>query len=160
MANDDLKQIEKLFNREYNKNSLDAVEIRDKLINLSVCLYKKYQKFGKPEHGTNRLTFFSDKNVIKIPINEVGFLANEYEHNMYMENPDSYPLAKNKLIFIRDIPVILMEKVKLIIPSKKEYKSDPWIFSIDCEQVGINRKNKIVAYDYPDLNYSYSRARA
>ena len=103
------------------------------------------QKYGEPVAcGGTRLVFSSGRFVFKLPINDFGFSANNWEATRYKERHNHFPLAKCRIIVVKNIPIIVMEFVKPV----DEMDKPEWADFVDCQQVGRNRAGDIVAYDY------------
>ncbi len=101
--------------------------------------------------GAFRTVFQDTKsgNVIKVPMDETGIGCNIIESELYKQYGKDGILAKCKLFYFRDIPLLEMEYVtdwqECGIP---KYKLPKWVWRIDCDQVGLNSKGKMVCYDY------------
>lgn len=99
--------------------------------------------------GRNRSAFLSPsgKNVVKVPLSTEGFEDNEREARYWkkqdaqFETTDKIELARCRLFGV----FLVMEFVddNVTIDEKPG-----WANYIDCEQIGKNRKGRIVAYDY------------
>lgn len=107
---------------------------------------REYKFLGE---GRTRAAFLTPSGdyVIKVPIDEMGFVDNFREYRMWQQFnkwiPKEY-LARCKLHL--DSGILVMEVVN---PTYVPMDGRPaWVDSIDCGQVGYNRKGKLVAYDY------------
>jgi len=90
----------------------------------------------------------SGKYVVKYPLNSTGEHANwqeakDYKKGGFLEKEN---LARCRLATLRGKEVLIMEKVEPTNKFNKEGNS--WVDYIDCQQVGYNRKGKLVAYDW------------
>ncbi len=96
--------------------------------------------------GSNRRVYKHGDFVIKYPINDKGFGDNVHEAYIYKKSLTyKYYIqyAKCRLV-CKHFCILIMEYV-IQIP----YKDQPeWAQAVDCGQVGINKRGKIVAYDY------------
>lgn len=103
--------------------------------------------------GRNRIVFMTSKGfVIKLPLNQGGCGDNEWESSV-SSCPDSTgrQLARTRFHCINGIIVLFMETVNHLADEEiiRLFGEIPWwVDGIDCGQVGINRKGKLVAYDY------------
>jgi hypothetical protein len=105
--------------------------------------------------GRHRRTYLSKsgKYVVKLPINNNGEDANQQELNSYQNNPQNK--ARCRLIWIMSKPVLLMEVVQPWWEVGDDIDTLPdWVRRIDAYQAGYNRKNKLVAWDYAEEEYS------
>src|ERR1035437_377818 len=129
---------------EKDKLSLEyEQETVENLTDLFMVLQKKY---GQPVGvGGKRAAFGNSRTVFKIPINPQGFHDNAWEYRNYKNRTaKSFPMARCRIIDIKDIPILVMEHIAPI-----PYDESPkWADWVDCRQVGKNRKGKIVAFDY------------
>ena len=112
-----------------------------------IGLWKKYEKKASNIHwGRTRVAFIINNIVVKLPLYSDGCIDNDHEGSFFC---DEY--ANTKLTYCNDIPILFMEYVKHanFDAIKDEFGNIPdWVYSIDCGQVGFNRKGKLVAYDY------------
>lgn len=125
---------------------------------LLLDLHKRMcDKYGLPEIGTKRATYISNSVVFKLPVDIEGFRENDWEGSVCGLNVGTeyeIPIAKSRLIFRDDIPVVVMEKVEPLFLSqiKERFGEIPAFVSwVDMGQVGLTRQGKLVAYDYADL---------
>ena len=103
------------------------------------------KRFGKPiGYGRNREVFSNGRTVFKLPRNDAGFRDKSMEYHHFRRWKDEAQ-ARCRIIFIMNIPVLLMELVKMI---PVDEKLPDWTDFIDCRQVGRRKDGKIVAYDY------------
>lgn len=90
--------------------------------------------------GRNRKAYRHKGYVIKVPLNVFGMLDNEIEAKAFKRYGEEFPYARCKLIGV----CLVMEYVE----HTWEKNLPDWVMSIDCGQVGYNRKGKLLAYDY------------
>ena len=99
--------------------------------------------------GYDRVTYkkhHKSKYVRKFPRHEGHDYANRREAELYQRGHD-IPLAKCRLH--KPSGVLIMEYVENARFSTDEDHDLPdWVNSIDCQQVGYNRKGELVCYDY------------
>jgi hypothetical protein len=98
--------------------------------------------------GLTRYVFrFSKRSVIKIPRNWGGRIANERERSYYMCG--GY-LERDQMAACKMIgSCLIMEYVESYFNCGIESQSLPrWTDFVDCQQVGLNSKGQLVAYDY------------
>jgi hypothetical protein len=91
--------------------------------------------------GTKRAAYVSPckKHVIKVPIDPIGIMENFHEHMRYKKG-DRSKLAK---CMLTPNSLIIMEYIQ-IVPN---YLLPEWCEEFD-NQVGLNKKGVLVAYDY------------
>lgn len=112
--------------------------------------FKKVKKYPKLGEGAFRVVLQeTSKTVIKIPIDDMGISCNLIENIMFKKYSQSGILAKCNLFYFKEIPILRMEYVTLwkeagILKSKLP----KWATKIDCAQVGLNSKGKLVCFDY------------
>lgn len=106
--------------------------------------------------GRNRRVYVMRTYVVKVPRNGDGIGDNDWEGSV--SNYEQYPqgdyqvqYARTRLMYVDDIPVVLMERVDDI--SSKEIvqrlgREPRWVWSVDGGQVGFNKRGRLVAYDY------------
>lgn len=119
---------------------------------LSYTLLAGYEFKGCGRHRTCYAKPKS-KYVLKIPRNLAGFEANRAEVAFY-ENRKQFTdsqdrMARCRLVMIHDIPCVVMEKINRDLG----YGPNPWpnwVYTVDCQQVGFDRKGRLVAYDFAD----------
>ncbi len=141
-----------------------------------ISIVKKLQSKNKIVLGSgiHRVTFgdihFNPETskgyryVYKVPLNRCGIQANLREVELYKLDPKNK--CRPRLIILNDIPVLIMEHLKVLSPQEKNntffIKFTDYTFYNpkyywtkkleDGKQVGRNRKGKIVVFDYPFLN--------
>ena len=102
-----------------------------------------FKVVGQGRHRRGML-FPSGKYILKVPINTEGQQANEEEAERY-QTDYSEKGARCRMIDYKGFPCLVMEAVK---PNLYSSSDCPFLHEVDCGQVGMNRKGKIVAYDY------------
>lgn len=121
-----------------------------KLINRSIKNAKQtYQYLAE---GRNRIVFIKDEQwIVKVPKNEMGILNNQQEADRYKKfgkTKDIIAYAECRIEHdTNDIPLLIMEKISETIPDKD---MPEWASYVDGNQVGLNSKGEIVAFDYAD----------
>lgn len=150
-----------MFSDGYNEfQTLDELYSSDKscfqvmpeMIVLALRLDKKY---GKPiGSGLTRVTWNTHKgHVIKLPRCEKGSMDNEWESSISMvqDKLEDEGYAKTKSSLFNDYVVIMAEFITeaTLDDVKNKFGIIPdWIYSIDCIQVGFNKKGYLKAYDF------------
>lgn len=102
----------------------------------------KYEFLGQ---GRTRKVFRRGNVVVKIPLNEKGFLDNAMEAGMYRKygkKGDIVPYARCRLT---RAGFLVMEYVA---PVARGFVAPDWAGFVDCCQVGHNSKGELLAYDY------------
>ena len=102
------------------------------------------------DRGNSRLVIQRPNHrwIIKIPIREKGIADNHTEFKYFKTNyRPIVQKAKCKLVNILEFPILIMEFVTPISSIPKP----AWAAQIDNQQVGINRRGRIVSYDYAHL---------
>lgn len=100
--------------------------------------------------GSNRAVYVSPSGryVYKVPINAWGVDANIREHQLFRHKTLNHPtITPDRAARCRLAPsgVLVMELVR----TDHRFKSPPsWAMNVDGGQVGLNREDKWVAYDY------------
>ncbi len=94
--------------------------------------------------GRNRIVYRRRNIVIKFPLNDYGIYDNNYEYRFYKKHKKSgfIPYANCK---IWKNNVLIMEYIKHV--GWKDGQPD-WCNFVDCGQVGMDKNNKLVAYDF------------
>lgn len=111
-----------------------------------------YHRYGIPLVSRTRVVFNTgDGYVIKVPITEEGVQACIYEVQFSNQEDPYVPVAHTEFVqehpVASDLVVVKMEEVTPVY-SELSYGTFPdWVSQVDCEQVGINRAGKLVAYD-------------
>lgn len=136
---------------------IDSEELNAEGFALVTYLHQRYEKRCLLVHGgRNRNVFDLGKYVVKIPKNLAGFGDNDWEGSV-SNSPESlghddyvqYP--RTRLAYYKEVPIVFMEKVEPVtakeIVRRLGYEPD-WVNSVDCGQVGFNRKGRLLAYDY------------
>ena len=102
--------------------------------------------------GRNRRVYLlpSGLNVIKVPLNDDGITDNCLEdHRFRLQRNKWFPLARCRLLDFTKY-YLIMEYVVAPESYLELRDENGWIDEVDCWQVGLTRKNKLVAYDYGD----------
>jgi hypothetical protein len=123
----------------------------------SELLLRLHQRFAKRcvdyTFGRNRGVFVMPGNyVVKIPKNGDGCTDNDWEgsiSNGEDSSEEDVQYARTRLFYYKEdnnlIPIVFMEYVEYHC----DYKNQPdWVASVDCGQVGYNKKGRLVAFDY------------
>lgn len=114
-------------------------------------------KYGLPKIGTGRVTYISKTVVFKVPISDFGFRNNDIEASIlsiHENTPYEIPIAYSRHLPNCEIPIVVMEKVKeLTLTEIKDKLGEipSFVSAVDMGQVGLNKKGKLVAFDYADL---------
>ena len=101
--------------------------------------------------GRNRLVYRSPsgRTVLKVPKSDAGVSDNNIERIRYRENRlQGGWLPKGVYAPCRFLPgtdALVMEWVD-VAAARKDLPS--WVGYVDCQQVGINRAGKLLAFDY------------
>lgn len=99
---------------------------------------------GEPiGRGRTRLVFDrGDGYVLKVPLNWEG-ITDSYNESEW--SSEYIPVAKCHIEELGEVPVLVMEKVSIV---QRDFKELPdWTMSVDCQQVGLNSKGQLVAFD-------------
>jgi hypothetical protein len=88
--------------------------------------------------GRHRAVFQRGRVVVKVPLSQAGIQDNQLEARRWRERAHPH-LARCRLAG----PLLVMERV-----STRSQNPPEWADTIDCSQVGLNRKGRWVAYDY------------
>lgn len=95
--------------------------------------------------GRERAVYRRGNHVIKVPVSVDGFASNDKESRVYRDTTDGWLFgiryARCKLHWSG---LLVMEYVEPV--HSKNMPS--WTNYIDCQQVGYNKKDQLVAYDY------------
>lgn len=130
----------------YIHTQLEAVEWGELGEKTLALIHKYAQKYGVPDVGRTRAVFTTgDDEVVKVPINDEGAMANGYEHRGYRQENPYTPVAANRYEIHDGVEVLVMERLRI---ASVDYKKMPdWVMSVDGGQVGYNSKGELVAYD-------------
>lgn len=117
------------------------------------AIHAKPERFTYLSAGRHRMAFLDIRTdfVVKIAHNIDGIQANREEVSSFRNrNSNSLPMAKcYSWVIVEDCPIaIVMEYVEM---AKDRYTLSiihPWVWSVDCGQVGYNKQGKLVAFDY------------
>lgn len=131
-----------LIESDLKKVKWDGYEVKVRSL-----IHSLTNKYGTPKIGRTRAVFDSqDGNVIKVPFNDEGEMANGYEHKAGKQQDPYIPVAANHFDQIDGVDVLVMEKVRE--HRFKSYNDVPeWVGSVDSGQVGYDRNGNLVAYD-------------
>lgn len=90
----------------------------------------------------------SGRYVLKVPVDGYGENANATEAEDYKRGGflGRQFLARCRRVTINGLWCLLMEKVNPL--SFGDEQMPDWASFVDCRQVGINRRGKVVAYDW------------
>ena len=115
------------------------------------------QKYGEPiGQGKDRIVFARGRVVIKVPKSESGVCANyqekkKFDESMKDTDHSTRIYAKCRLVHYRDVPLLVMERLKPVKYSEIKAGGLPdWAWKVDALQVGHNKKGKMKAFDYAD----------
>lgn len=99
------------------------------------------EKYGQPSCGRSRATFISKHCVIKFPLNFEGLLDNSHESRYQDETT-----AKGKKFMLGDFLCVVQERLEY--PTERLVNPPSWVYSVDCMQVGFDKKGILKAYDF------------
>lgn len=122
--------------------------------NKLLALHKRFKKRAFDIlSGRNRNVFIMNGYVIKLPRNIYGAIDNEWEGCISNANddPEEIRYARTRLAYFNGVPIIFMEYVEYASNEKMKTvlgKVPSWTLSVDCGQVGFNKKGKLLAFDY------------
>jgi len=102
---------------------------------------KLIQKYGQPSCGRSRATFVSKHCVIKFPLNMAGLLDNSHEARYKDETT-----AKGRKVMLGDFLCVMQERLEY--PTERLVNPPSWVYSVDCMQVGFDKKGNLKAYDF------------
>lgn len=133
----------------------DDLRLKETVKNLIIKLSEKYTFIGA---GRNRAVFLlkSGNFVVKIPVNYSGMTDNSYELNQKNEtkkpvgNEMFFPAVRS--VMLSDLNCLIVEKIEPV--SEENYKKKTgkrfpdWVGFIDCHQVGLNKDDILMPYDY------------
>ncbi len=97
-------------------------------------------KYGEPDCGRNRAVFFSKFCVIKVPINDNGVVDNDWEASVKSDTT-----ANGRWLEIDGLVCCMQQKLNTEIT---DHDLPDWVGSVDCQQVGYDRKGNLRAYDF------------
>jgi hypothetical protein len=95
--------------------------------------------------GRNRIVWRRGNIVVKVPLNWNGLTDNWHERDTWLrERTRGYiPLASCRLYHNY---ALVMEYVKSYYSGADQMPR--WVMSVDCGQVGHNKRGQLLAYDY------------
>lgn len=97
-------------------------------------------KYGEPDCGRNRAVFISKFCVIKVPINDNGVIDNDWEASVKSDTT-----ANGRWLEIDGLVCCMQQKLNTEITHRD---LPDWVGSVDCQQVGYDRKGNLRAYDF------------
>lgn len=97
-------------------------------------------KYGEPLCGRNRAVFISKFCVIKVPINDNGLVDNDWEASV-----KSDITASGRWLELNGLVCCMQQKLNTEIPKRG---LPAWVSSVDCQQVGYDRRGNLRAYDF------------
>lgn len=130
------------------KTSFDKRKDNKRAYTILSFLYKNYEFLGS---GRNRAVFKmkSGNYIIKFPLSEEGIADNDWEasvcSNKHEGNKEDVQYPKTRYIELQGFICCVMEYIE---PCKSFEGLPEWIDFVDGGQVGYNRKNVLLAYDY------------
>lgn len=118
------------------------------------AMFKRYLARNVPfEWGRTRVAFLFPTYVVKLPVTYAGIGDNDWEGSVsnIPGDTENIQYARTRLHYEGEIPVLLMERVEWQTTDKliALYGEVPWwVDFVDCGQVGLNRRGRLVAFDY------------
>ena len=103
--------------------------------------------------GRHREVWHRGNYVIKIPLCMNGLSDNFHERSVWSKHRDHGYIKYASCRMVGNF-LLLMEYARFVGPDSDETgyftysKSPEWGYSIDCGQIGYNKRGRIVAYDY------------
>lgn len=123
-------------------------------------------RFERIENGSYRTAYLSPSKrfVYKVPLRYTGLICNYFEHDQYRNGTvckDHVGVPRDALARCRISPagILVMEFVAGAVYGNYEKVEGTdvdvpdWAWRIEGAQVGINRRGKIVAFDYGNFGY-------
>lgn len=99
--------------------------------------------------GRNRLVYRRGNFVVKVPKNNCGVLDNHREYHIFSSTTDGWLFGLRYARCRLMKPNYCLLVMEYVIPYQEPLDKLPlWTYSVDCAQVGYNRKGHLVAYDY------------
>lgn len=104
---------------------------------------KKKVYLEKLGSGRHRIVFRRGNYVYKLPLNQDGLCANYDERTLFLREKKSgfVPYARCRMFG----KILVMEYIK---PERNYLTMPTWCAWVDCQQVGYDKSNRLVAYDY------------
>ncbi len=99
------------------------------------------------DYGRNRAVYDRGRYVLKVPRNEDGESDNYWEADMsrsFGRRPDINGICYARCRLLKN-GWLVMEKVQ---PLPSGVQAPKWADYVDCQQVGLARDGRIVAFDY------------
>lgn len=110
------------------------------------ALSKKYDLLSI---GRNRIVFKlkSGNYVLKFPLSNNGETDNDWEGSVCINNedPEEIQYPRTKWVCYEGFVCVVMDCINENIAN---YELPDWVSSVDNQQVGLNRKGRLVAFDY------------
>jgi hypothetical protein len=98
--------------------------------------------------GRERIAFQMARVVAKLPLNMSGVAANALERTGFrrtLAGKTDCPVAACRVLHNADgVPILLMRTVDPVVSTQD---LPAWTLWIDCGQVGLDRRGRLVAYD-------------
>jgi hypothetical protein len=115
---------------------------------LRIVMHRFEQKFEFLGDGRHRCVYRHKNWVIKVPHNEAGIQANFDEYRRFKSNKHNKEKYGSEITYARCRMLKGMFLVmEYVVDTPYDSKPD-WSDFIDCRQVGLNRRNEYVAYDF------------
>lgn len=109
-------------------------------------LSKKYEVLSI---GRNRIVFKlkSGNYVLKFPLSNNGETDNDWEGSVCINNedPEEVQYPRTKWVCYNGFVCVVMDYIDETVSDKE---LPDWVYSVDNQQVGLNRKGRLVAFDY------------
>lgn len=150
-----------LFTKE-NPFPDNLLIIQDEIPVLTDVLIELHNRYAKRAlecyGGRNRNVFkMPGGYVVKLPSGMNGIADNDWEGSVSNSEEGTgfdvgyVQYARTRMCYYKDIPIVFMEYVEYLNKEKivKRFGKEPeWCYSVDCGQVGINKRGRLVAFDY------------
>lgn len=107
-------------------------------------LVSKYREEDWIGCGRNRAVFRRGRVVVKVPINAAGVDDNLYEVSLF----ERYGQTKGYVPYARCRRAGLLLVMEYVMHVGWHSNQPSWCPSVDCGQLGKNRKGRLVAYDF------------
>lgn len=137
--------------RERAKNDLTEA-VNEEYARKTVAYMDKLKETRTVDWGRTRAAFIGEATVIKIALNDEGFLDSGREiaaSEAYQRAPHEYiPMAHTKPKVTKDgVNYIVAEKVTPLTGAIADKSMPWWVDYVDCGQVGHTKEGVLVAYD-------------
>lgn len=107
------------------------------------------QKYEVLSVGRNRIVFKlkSGNYILKFPLSNNGETDNDWEGSVCINNedPEEIQYPRTKWVCYNGFVCVVMDYID--VNTSCESLPD-WVNNVDCQQVGLNRKGRLVAFDY------------